>query len=115
VSTYLSPYPPLPATTPSFLQALLTPQQTSNAAVVPGRARQPGEWTPELRAMARRELRSVRRRMEREDREAAQEWGDMLFAHAAAVAGREHRDLVPGQADAEGEGEDEGGDEEQDA
>lgn len=111
VSTYISLYPPLPTTTLLFLQTLLTPTQTSNAIVVPRRARQPGEWTPELRAMARRELCSVRRRMEREDRQAAEEWGDMLFAHAAAVAGREHREVVPGQADAEGEGEDEGEDE----
>jgi len=115
VSTYLPPYQPLPATTPSVLQALLTPQQTSNATVVPGRPRQPGEWTPELRAMARRELRAVRRQIECEDRQAAQEWGDMLFAHAAAVAGREYREVIPGQAAAEGEGEDEDEDEEQDA
>jgi len=46
--------------------------------------------------MACRELRPVRRPIEREDRQAAEEWGDMLFAHVAAVAGREHREVVPG-------------------
>ncbi|KAH0285108.1 hypothetical protein M436DRAFT_67785 [Aureobasidium namibiae CBS 147.97] len=82
-------------------------QHTANATVVPGRARQPGEWTPELRAMARRELRSVRRRIEREDRQAAVEWGTMLFAHAAAVSDRERRDMISEQTDADEESEDE--------
>lgn len=55
--------------------------------------------------MARREMRSVRRRIQHEDyaeSRAAGEWGSMLFAHAAAVAGAERED-----ADDNGDGDDE--------
>jgi len=44
--------------------------------------------------MARRELRSVRRPIEREDRQAAAEWSAMLSAHTAAVTDRERGDMV---------------------
>lgn len=50
------------------------------------------QWTLRLRATARREIRSVPRRIEREDyaeSRAAGEWGSMLFAHVATVAGSE--------------------------
>ena len=55
--------------------------------------------------MARRELRSVRRRMEREDCQDAAEWSTTLSDHTAAVADRERGDMVSNQADADEESE----------